>query len=101
MLKNVSLDLLVNALRNEHPFWTREAIQREAEQCLELWDESLSDVLSEYLRQGYEADLHYGEFSLNLIKALRNNCSYLCALGLMDSYIKDPLQGKALILRRQ
>lgn len=31
---------------------------------------------------------------------MRHGCSYLQAVLLMDAYLKDPCNGKALILRR-
>ena len=100
MLKNVSLDQLTHKIHNDNPNWTIDAAKAQASEYILLWDERLSNILNDYLTKGIETDYKYGEFSILLIKALRHNCSYLYAIYLMDAYIKDPLNGKALILRR-
>lgn len=100
MLNNISLDQLARQIHKDNPNWTIEAAKRQASEYITLWDGRLSNILSDYLSKGAETDFKHGEFSLLLIKALRHNCSYLHAISLMDAYIKDPLNGKALILRR-
>ncbi len=100
MINNVSKKQFEDALHLENPSWTLDAVKKQAAEYLSLWDERLSDLLNTYLTSGIEQDFQHGEFSVLLIKALRHNCGFLYALSLMDAYMKDPLNGKALILRR-
>ena len=100
MLKNVSLEQMTEQLHTDNPGWTAEAAGREAAKYMANWDERLSDSVNDFLENRIETDYRHGEFSILLIKALRHNCSYLQAVGMMDAYMKDSVNGKALILRR-
>lgn len=99
-MDNVSIDQLANRIHSDNPMWTIESTKNLASEYVSRWDNCFSDLVNDYLSQGVERDFQYGEFSLFLIKALRHNCSYLIAIDLMNSYMSDPLNGKALILRR-
>lgn len=100
MITNVTSQELERFLSKEHPAWHPQSIHTHAEEYLSTIDDRLSLAAEAWIKTGKRVDYQYGEFSLYLIQALRQNCSYWDAIILMDAYIKDPLNGKALILRR-
>ena len=93
--KQLALDLA-----KENPSWTKEAIATESKEYLSCWDERLEPIVNKYIKEGVCSDFRHGEFSIVIIRALRHNCGFLKAVSLMDAYLKDPLNGKALILSR-
>lgn len=100
MLNNISAEQLADTILANNPNWSAQAAKEQAAEYISQWDECLSEAVHNYLSTGFETDYKYGEFSILLIKALRHNCSYLQAVSLMDAYIKNSLNGKAMILRR-
>ncbi|MCR4642139.1 MAG: hypothetical protein K5697_08940 [Lachnospiraceae bacterium] len=100
MFHTITLAEFVSSLSEEHPTWNREAIIQEAQNDLENWDERLEPAVIAYIREGRRTDFRLGDFSILMIQALHYNCGFLTAAGLMDAYLKDPKNGKALILRR-
>ena len=100
MLHSISNQELENLLTCDHPTWTAQAITQEAEECRNFLDDRLDAPLRRYLDTGTPQQFQSGEFSLLLIQAMHHGCSYFQAVLLMDAYLKDPLNGKALILRR-
>ena len=90
MLHAISNQELEHLLTLDHPTWSTQAITQQAEEA----------PLRRYLDTGKPQQFQAGEFSLLLIQAMRHGCSYLQAVLLMDAYLKDPCNGKALILRR-
>lgn len=100
MLHTISNQELEHLLALDHPSWTDQAIAQEAEECRNFLDGRLDAPLRRYLDTGKPQQFQHGEFSLLLIQAMRCGCSYLQAVLLMDAYLKDPRNGKALILRR-
>ena len=100
MLSSVTNKELALALAKENPGWTDDALMTEANECLSFWDEQLDPVVAHYVKDGKCTDFKHGEFSVFIIRALRHNCGFLKAVSLMDAYIKDPVNGKAIILRR-
>lgn len=100
MITNITSQELENFLAKEHPSWHTQSVHNHASEYLASIDERLAIVIEAFVKSGEQIDFQYGEFSLYLIQALRQNCSYWDAIILMDAYIKDPLNGKALILRR-
>ena len=100
MITSVTDKEFALALAKENPGWTKEAISTESKECLSYWDERLELVVSKYIKEGVCSDFKYGEFSIFIIKALKNNCGFLKAISLMNSYLKDSTNGKALILNR-
>lgn len=100
MLRVISRQDLERLLLQDHPTWIADAITRQAEEYRLRLDERLEEPLRQYLQTGTPQEFSYGEFSLLFIQALRHGCSYFQAVTLMDAYLKDPLNGKALILRR-
>ena len=88
MLHTISNQELEHLLTLDHPTWTPQAIAQQAEEY------------RRYLDTGKPQQFQSGEFSLLLIQAMRRRCSYLQAVLLMDAYLKNPRNGKALILRR-
>lgn len=96
-ITNQELELF---LSKEHPAWHAQSIRDYAKEYLSTIDDRLSPALEALVKTGERVDYQHGEFSLYLIQALRQNCSYWDAIILMDAYIKDPFYGKALILRR-
>jgi hypothetical protein len=100
MITSVTYKEFVLSLAKENPSWTEEAISNESKECLSCWDDRLDPIVSKYIKEGVCCDFRYGEFSIFLIRALRNNCGFLKAISLMNSYLKDPINGKALILKR-
>lgn len=100
MISQVSADKMAAALAAENPGWTAEGARRQAEEDLAFWDDRLAPAVRAYVEEGKISDFHHGEFSLLLIQKLRHGCGFLRAAGLMDAYLKDPLHGKAHILKR-
>lgn len=100
MLHAIANQELEHLLALDHPSWTAEALAQQAEEYRRFLDDRLEEPLRRYLDTGTPQQFQSGEFSLLLIQALRHGCSYLQAVILMDAYLKDPLNGKALILRR-
>ena len=100
MITSVTDKELAIELAKENPFWTSEAISAEANEFLSCCDERLEPVVNKYINEGIISDFRHGEFSIFIIRALRHNCGFLKAVSLMDAYLKDPTNGKALILRR-
>lgn len=100
MITTISCCELESFLAKEHPSWHAQSIHDHATEYLSTIDESLAPAITSLIKTGEHVDYQYGEFSLYLIQALRHNCSFWEAIVLMDAYIKDSLNGKALILRR-
>lgn len=100
MITNITSQELESFLSKEHPTWHTQSIHDHAKEYLSTIDDRLSPAVEALVKRGEHADYQHGEFSLYLIQALRHNCSYWEAIVLMDAYIKDALNGKALILRR-
>lgn len=100
MLQKVDTNMMQQLLRQENPSWTDRYIQRTASEYVSEMDTSLDEPLWTYARSGHRTDLHHGEFSLLIILALRPGCGYVQAAAYLDAYIKDPVAGKAMILRR-
>ena len=100
MLNTILIDQLTAKILSDNPSWNPDSAKKLANDYVESWDERLEPLLQNYLSSGTESDYQHGEFSIFLIRALRHNCSYLYAMSLMDAYIKDPINGKALILQR-
>ncbi len=100
MIRSVSVKELEALVAADHPEWDRRAIEETAKEYAGMLDDRFDEPLRRYVREGEMAELRHGEFSLYLIRAMRKNCSYLQAVVLMDAYLKDELNGKALILRR-
>lgn len=100
MITCVTIKELELFLIKEHPSWHKQSVHDYAREYLLTIDDSLSLAVESLVKTGKRVDYKHGEFSLYLIQALRQNCSYWEAIILMDAYIKDSLNGKALILRR-
>lgn len=100
MITNITSQELELFLAKEHPTWNAQSVYNHANEYLTSIDERLSISVEALVKSGERIDFQHGEFSLYLIQSLRQNCSYWDAIILMDAYIKDPLNGKALILRR-
>lgn len=100
MIQISSFDKLEEKYLSEHPSWDRSALKAQAEDFVMHCDSRLEEVVENYISRDVESDYCQGEFSLFLIRAMRPGCSFLEAVMLMDAYLKDPLHGKALIIRR-
>ena len=100
MLRAISNQELEHLLTLDHPTWSTQAITQQAEEYRQFLDDRLEAPLRRYLDTGKPQQFQAGVFSLLLIQAMRHGCSYLQAVLLMDAYLKDPCNGKALILRR-
>lgn len=100
MITNITNQELELFLAKEYPAWHAQSVHDHANEYLTSIDERLAIAIEALVKSGERIDFQYGEFSLYLIQALRQNCSFWEAIILMDAYIKDPLNGKALILRR-
>lgn len=100
MITNITSLELETFLAKEYPAWHTQSIHNHTKEYLLTIDDRLSPVVEALVKTGKQIDYQHGEFSLYLIQALRQNCSYWEAIVLMDAYIKDSLNGKALILRR-
>lgn len=100
MINTITCQELEVFLSQENPSWDSQSIHERANEYLLTLDERLEPCITSLVKKGKKVDYHHGEFSLYLIQALRCNCSFFEAIILMDTYIKDPLNGKALILRR-
>ena len=100
MITTITCQELEAFLSRENPAWNPQSIHARAKEYLLTLDEHLAPSLTSLVKEGKKLDYQHGEFSIYLIQALRHNCSFLEAIILMDAYIKDSLNGKALILRR-
>ncbi len=100
MITSITNNELAAALAKENPAWTKGALANAAKEYLSCWDDRLESVLTKYIKEGKATDFKHGEFSIFIIRALRHNCGFLQAVSLMDAYLKDTTNGKALILRR-
>lgn len=100
MITTITCQELESFLSRENPSWNPQNIQARANEYLSTLDKRLGPYLAALVKRGERIDYQHGEFSIYLIQALRNNCSYFEAILLMDAYMKDALNGKALILRR-
>ena len=100
MLHKMDIDTMRQLLRQENPAWADSYIQRTAVKYVTEMDGSLDEPLWTYAKDGHKTDLRRGEFSLLMILALQPGCGYVQAAAYLDAYIKDPVVGKALILRR-
>lgn len=100
MITTVTCKELEAFLSLENPSWNSQSIHERANEYLSTLDERLASCLAALVKKGEKIDYQHGEFSVYLIQALRNNCSFFEAILLMDAYMKDALNGKALILRR-
>ena len=99
MLTQISLSGMEALLRREHPGWTQEAIGSLAARYLQTLDPRLDAPLARYAATGERTEVEAGEFTLLAVCALCR-CGYLDAAVLLDGYWKDPMRGKARILRR-
>lgn len=99
MLSQISVAGMEELLRSEHPGWTDEALCSLAWRYVDTLDPRLETPLARYAATGERTELKAGEFTLLAICALCR-CGYVDAVILMDGYLKDPIQGKAQILRR-
>ena len=99
MLKNISVKDLQQAIALDHPFWDSAAARNQAEEYIATIDERLEEPLRLFLCENRKTDFSHGEFSILMIQSFCR-CSYVDAVVLMDAYLKDPRNGKAMILRR-
>ncbi len=99
MLQGISIHELEMLLQREYPHWADSAYPLYANQIKQTMDERLESALSAYAADGTEVDYTHDEFSVLAIRRLRR-CSYLEALRLMDTYLKDPRKGRIHIMRR-
>lgn len=97
---NISLADLELKYASFHPSWNTDAIHNIIDKFTKNCDSRLEPIISSYVSNNLESDFEYGEFSIYLIRALRNNCCYLDAVMLMNEYLQDSFKGKALILKR-
>ena len=100
MLNDISVEDMRQLLASEHPAWKDAAVGKLAEKYTRSLDARLEKVLAHFIQTGERINFRYGEFSLLQIYALRENCSFFTAILMMDAYLKDPVSGKAMILRR-
>lgn len=100
MIKVSSIDKLKEKLRLEHPVWDSNALDNYANELIATCSNELEEVIEKYISSDEETDYSHGEFSIFLIRAMRNNCGFIDAVTLMDAYLKDAFHGKALITRR-
>lgn len=100
MLTKVTAAQMQQLLLKDHPDWDKSYIAQLADKYVSELDSRLDDPLSEYIATGTMTDFKHDEYSLLIIRAIRNNCSYLSAVLLMDAYIKDHYYGKLSIQRR-
>lgn len=100
MLNSISLSEMEELIKADYPNRASEAIRSLAQEYIDYMDSRLEQSLRTYLDTQKMTDFEHGEFSLLLIRAMKGNCSYLKAIVLMDAYLKDNLNGKALIMRR-
>ena len=100
MISISSAEKLKNIIRSEHSSWSESAIDKYAVDLINNCDKRLEEVINKYISQNVESDFSHGEFSIFLIRAMRHNCGFMDAVLMMDAYLKDPLRGKAMILRR-
>lgn len=100
MLKNVTSAELAILLAREHPQWDPRVVQQQAEEHVAAMDSRLDPLLRQYLDTGETPNFRHKEFSVIQLQRLRKGTSYFTALLMMDAYLKDPVNGRALILRR-
>lgn len=100
MLNSITIPEMEGLIKTDHPNWAQDAIHNLAQEYINFMDSRLEKPLRTYLDTQKMTDFAHGEFTLLLIRAMKGNCSYLTAVSLMDAYLKDSLNGKALILRR-
>lgn len=100
MLKTVNQSEIAALMTREHSTWDLNAIQKQAEEYAATMDHRLDPLLRQYLDTGATPNFRYGEFSVIQIQRLRKGTSYFTALTMMDAYLKDMENGRALILRR-
>ena len=100
MIRSVSPEEIETLILKDHPHWNRAAVRRKAQVYKDSIDDRLDEPLRILIQENRMADIQYGEFSLYHIRALRHNCSYFQAILLMDAYMKNQQDGKALIFRR-
>ena len=100
MLTKVTQQTMFRLLQEAHPFWAKEALSLRAEEYVQTMDARLDDTLAHFAETGARRNFEFGEFSTLAICALQNNCAYVDAVILMDEYLKDPVAGRAAILRR-
>lgn len=97
---NISSTELESKYASFHPTWNADAIHNIIDDFISNFDPRLENVITSYVLYEQELDFEYGEFSIYLIRAIRNNCCFLDAVMLMNEYLQDSFKGKALILRR-
>lgn len=102
-MNRMTLDLMRELLRRQHPAWDADYLECCAARQLAELDPCLGDILYSYCTCGTTSDFshtHRGEtFSVLEICAMRR-CGYPEAVFLMNGYIRDPASGRARILRR-
>lgn len=97
---NISSTELESKYASFHPSWNTNAVHNIIAEFIKNCDSRLECIITSYVLYEQELDFEFGEFSIYLIRALRNNCCYLDAVMLMNEYLQDSFKGKALILRR-
>lgn len=97
---NISTTELESKYAFFHPSWNADAVHKIIDGFIKNCDSRLEPCITSYALYEQELDFEYEEFSIYLIRALRNNCCYLDAVMLMNEYLQNSFKGKALILRR-
>ena len=100
MIHISSITNLEEKILSEHPDWSRNSVKNMANEFIMTCDSRLETVIEDYISKDIQNDFSNGEFTVFLIRAIQHDCGFLDAIMLMDAYLKDPLHGKALILRR-
>lgn len=100
MINISSKDNLKEKIRLEHPSWDSNALDNYTSELIATCSKELEKVIEKYVSDNEETDYSHGEFTIFLIRAMRNNCGFIDAVVLMDAYLKDAFHGKALITRR-
>lgn len=100
MIRKIDEFQLEEKLAKVFPLWAHEAHKQYARDIIKGMDERLENALSNYVLNNSEDDFSYNEFSIYEIRRLRK-CGYFDALMLMDKYLKDPILGRSLIMRRR
>ena len=102
-MNHMTTELMKQLLLRQQPGWDSRYAQRLATQWVATLDPRLSDLLYTHCTTGKTPDFTHRHdteaFSLLEIRAIRR-CSYLDAVLLMNTYISDPVKGRAKILRR-
>lgn len=99
MLRKTGLENLEIMIAQEYPLCHKDYASDMARKCIAEMDERLDEYLLDYACSGIMREFEHGEFSLLMIRSMCR-CGYFRACMLMDGYIKDPVRGKAMILRR-